>query len=162
MKKLIILSSLLTSIMVPVIQAELTKPNIVIFYVDDLGWQDIQLNDLDEPCAYDTPNIMAFTKKAMNFRQAYSPAPNCSPSRAGINTGQHPAKIKFTSVTLDNRKPGRPSSKLLGPYLEGQLNPDLLTSADVLATNGYRTGHSGKWHIGLTPASYGFQSVNET
>jgi len=144
------------------LNAEVIKPNIVIFYVDDLGWQDIQVNDLDEPCAYDTPNIVAFSKGAMNFRQAYSPAPNCSPSRAGINTGQHPAKIRFTSVSLDNRKPRRASDRLMGPYLEGQLNPHLFTSADALAANGYRTGHSGKWHIGLTPASYGFQTVNES
>ena len=144
------------------LNADVIKPNIVVFYVDDLGWQDIQINDLDEPCAYDTPNIVEFSKGAMNFRQAYSPAPNCSPSRAGINTGQHPAKIRFTSVTLDNRKPGRSTERLMDPYLEGQLNPNLFTSADALAANGYQTGHSGKWHIGLTPASYGFQTVNET
>ena len=28
----------------------LIKPNIIIFYADDLGWQDVQLNDLDKPC----------------------------------------------------------------------------------------------------------------
>ena len=38
-------------------KADLIKPNVIIFYADDLGWQDVELNDLDEPCAWDTPNI---------------------------------------------------------------------------------------------------------
>ena len=62
----------------------LIKPNIIIFYADDLGWQDVQLNDLDEPCAWDTPNITAFAKDAINFTNGYSPAPTCGPSRAAL------------------------------------------------------------------------------
>ena len=45
------------------------KPNIVIFYVDDLGWQDVQVNDLDDPCPYETPNIKKFAEGGMNFTQ---------------------------------------------------------------------------------------------
>ncbi|WP_372721769.1 sulfatase-like hydrolase/transferase, partial [Novipirellula sp.] len=62
-------------------------PNIIIFYVDDLGWQDVQLNDVDDPCPYETPNIVKLAKAGMNFTEGYSPAPSCSPSRAGIITG---------------------------------------------------------------------------
>ena len=137
-------------------------PNIIIFYVDDLGWQDVQINDVDDPCAYETPNMVKLAAAGMNFTQGYSPAPTCSPSRAAINTGQHPAKTRFTHVTLDDRKDGRTTDRLIAPYLEKQLDRNLLTSADALKANGYRTGHSGKWHIGLTPASYGFETVNET
>ncbi|MFW2480234.1 MAG: sulfatase, partial [Lentimonas sp.] len=143
------------------LQAGLTiEPNIVLFYVDDLGWQDVQLNDLDTACPYETPNLVALAASGMNFPQAYSPAPTCAPSRGAINTGQHPAKTRFTNVTVNDRSDGRAVERLIAPYLDEQLDPTLLTSADVLKANGYSTGHSGKWHVGLTGASYGFDTVN--
>jgi arylsulfatase A-like enzyme len=139
----------------------LVKPNIVIFYVDDLGWQDIQLNDLDDPCLYETPNMIKLAEVGINFTRAYSPAPTCAPSRAGILTGQHPAKIGMTHVDLSVLDHGKKDSKLVSPYLQGPLDLTLLTLADALKANGYRTGHSGKWHVGSNAASYGFEVVNQ-
>ena len=98
--------------------SEKPVPNVIIFYVDDLGWQDVELNDLDDPCPYETPNIKKLAKSGMNFTQAYSPAPTCSPSRAGIITGQHPAKIKLTHVDLGSTKPARDTDRLIAPYLQ--------------------------------------------
>ncbi|MGZ0708859.1 sulfatase [Coraliomargarita sp. W4R53] len=137
------------------------QPNIIIFYVDDLGWQDVQLNDVDEVCAFETPNIVKLAESGMNFTQGYSSAPTCSPSRAGIITGQHPAKIGLTHVTLGAMDAGRKSEPLVEPYLQSHLDLNLLTLADALKANGYRTGHSGKWHVGLNAASYGFDVVNQ-
>ncbi len=137
-------------------------PNVIIFYVDDLGWQDVELNDLDTACPYETPNIKKLAMSGMNFTQAYSPAPTCSPSRAGIITGQHPAKIKLTHVNLGATKPARETDRLIAPYLESHLDLDILTIADAMKQNGYRTGHVGKWHVGLTSKSYGFDFVNQT
>ena len=137
-------------------------PNVIIFYVDDLGWQDVEINDLDDPCPYETPNIKRLAQAGINFTQAYSPAPTCSPSRAGIISGQHPAKIKLTHVDLGSMKPGRASDRLVAPYLQSHLNLDILTIADAMNQNGYRTGHVGKWHVGLTAKSYGFDFVNQT
>ena len=37
----------------PATGSRLEKPNILIFYVDDLGWQDVQFNELDTPCPYE-------------------------------------------------------------------------------------------------------------
>ncbi|MFW2479863.1 MAG: sulfatase [Lentimonas sp.] len=156
-----LVAGLLLAASIPMVQAEIAQPNIIVFYVDDLGWQDIQVNDVDAPCAYETPNMVKLAASGMNFTQGYSPAPTCSPSRAAIITGQHPAKTRFTHVTLDDRKVGKSTELLMAPYLEAQLDRNLLTSADALKANGYRTGHSGKWHIGLTSASYGFDTVNE-
>ena len=119
-------------------------PNVIIFYVDDLGWQDIELNDLDDPCPYETPNIKRLAQAGMNFTQAYSPAPTCSPSRAGIISGQHPAKIRLTHVDLGIMKPGRTTDRLMPPYLQSHLDLDILTIADAMNQNGYRTGHVGK------------------
>ncbi|MDA7917010.1 sulfatase [Akkermansiaceae bacterium] len=136
-------------------------PNIIIFYVDDLGWQATQLNDVDKPTPYETPNIVKLAASGMNFTQGYSPAPTCSPSRAAILSGQHPAQTRFTHVTLDNRKDAKKTERLIPPYLEKQYDRNHLTIANALKANGYRTGHSGKWHIGLSSASYGFKVVNE-
>ncbi|WPJ95681.1 sulfatase-like hydrolase/transferase [Coraliomargarita algicola] len=144
------------------VAAQTIQPNIIIFYVDDLGHQDVQINDLDDPCPYETPNMIKLAESGMNFTQAYSPAPTCSPSRAAINTGQHPAKTRFTHVTLDDMSDGAASELLIAPYLELQIDRNLLTSAEALQANGYRTGHSGKWHIGLNAANYGFETVNHS
>ncbi|MDD7983982.1 sulfatase-like hydrolase/transferase [Lentisphaera marina] len=137
------------------------KPNIIIFYVDDLGWQDVQLNDIGEPCPYDTPNIVKLAEAGINFPQAYSPAPTCSASRAAIITGLHPAKNGMTHVDLGKVLIPDKNTKLSSPYLDSHLDIKLLTIADVLKANGYRTGHSGKWHTGLTSASYGFDFVDQ-
>lgn len=137
----------------------ITKPNIILFYVDDLGWQDVQLNDLDTPCPYETPNLTALAAAGKNFPQAYSPAPNCAPSRASIISGLHPAKTRFTSVATNDRGDTDADKLLTGTYIDEQLNPATLTTADALKANGYSTGHSGKWHVGLTAASYGFDTV---
>jgi len=137
-------------------------PNVIIFYVDDLGWQDVQINDVDDPCPYETPNLLKLAEAGMTFTQAYSPAPTCSPSRAGIITGQHPAKIKLTHVDLGKIPAARATERLVAPYLQSHLDLNLMTLADAMKKNGYRTGHIGKWHVGLTAASYGFDHVNQT
>ena len=94
-----------------------TRPNIIIFYVDDLGWQGTQLNDVDSPCPYETPNVAKLAKQGMNFTNAYSPAPSCAPSRAGLITGQHPGKLRYTHVTFDRIPTGKPSQEFVDPYL---------------------------------------------
>ncbi|MDB4353846.1 sulfatase [Akkermansiaceae bacterium] len=142
-------------------EAQKITPNIIIFYVDDLGWQDVQLNELDNACPYETPNIKRLAEKGMNFTEGYSPAPSCAPSRAGIITGQHPAKIKLTHVNLGSMKKAKSSEKMIDPYLAGPMDRNLLTIADAMKANGYKTGHSGKWHVGLNAASYGFDTVNQ-
>ena len=140
----------------------LEKPNIIIFYVDDLGWQDVGLNDLDAECPYETPNLDKLAAMGMNFTQAYSPAPSCSPSRAGIITGQHPAQLGITHVYLGKVTEGRPKDQFLSPYLDQHLNFDHLTLADAMKDNGYKTGHVGKWHIGPSADNYGFEFVDHS
>lgn len=139
------------------------KPNVIIFYVDDLGWQDVEkLNDLGDPCPYETPNLIELSKLGMNFSQGYSPAPTCAPSRAAILSGQHPAQTRYTHVTAAGiPKPGK-EQEFQEPFLGAYFDLDHLTLADALRTNGYRTGHYGKWHIGLNASAYGFESFNQT
>ncbi|MEP4889931.1 MAG: sulfatase [Aliiglaciecola sp.] len=130
-------------------KSELIKPNVIVFYVDDLGWQDSQLNDVDEPTPWETPNILALAEKGMNFTQAYSSAPTCAPSRGGLLSGQHPAKTNLTHVLgAGIPKPRNRRSQLIEPYYNDHLAENILTLADALKANGYKTGHVGKWHLG--------------
>ncbi|MDB4396468.1 sulfatase [bacterium] len=146
----------------PVIAQGIEKPNVIIFYVDDLGWQDVPLNDLDAPCPYETPNLEKLAQSGISFSQAYASAPSCSPSRVGLLTGQHPAKIGITHVNLGLVAAERRPAPYEAPYLDAHLNRDLLTIADVMKQNGYTTGHVGKWHVGLTASEYGFDFVDHT
>ena len=71
-----------------------TKPNVVLILVDDLGWQDVGSYDIDEPTPMETPNIDALAKKGVLFRQGYSPAPTCAPTRCAMMSGRHAAACK--------------------------------------------------------------------
>ncbi|MEP3838634.1 MAG: sulfatase [Algibacter sp.] len=129
-------------------KSDLIKPNVIIFYADDLGWQDVELNDLDEPCAWDTPNIAKLAKDAMNFTNAYSAAPTCAPSRSALLSGLHPAKTGITNVTGGGIPKPHRNSKFISPFFPEGLMPENFTIAEALKMNGYRTGHVGKWHAG--------------
>ena len=112
--------------------SNIDKPNIIIFYVDDLGWQDSQLNDIDEPTPWETPNMLALAERGMNFTQAYSSAPTCAPSRGGLLSGQHPAKTNLTHVHGARvPAPLNQHSQLIAPYFNDHMAADSLSLADV-------------------------------
>lgn len=157
------MSAALLTCSVQAFSADVTieKPNVIVFYVDDLGWQDSQLNDLDQPTPWETPNMLALANRGMNFTQAYSPAPTCAPSRGGLLSGQHPAKTNLTHVTGKTvPKANKNYSRLIGPYYNEHLSHETLTLAEALKDNGYKTGHVGKWHLGKqainSPLANGF------
>ena len=126
------------------------KPNVVLIVTDDLGWQDVKCYDIDDPSAYDTPNLDAFAKKGVMFWQAYSPAPTCSPSRVAILSGIHPARGQKTHV-VGGHPPNANSvnSKMMDPWYSGRMPEDTFTLAKAMKANGYVTGHAGKWHIAI-------------
>jgi arylsulfatase A-like enzyme len=108
---------------------------------------------------YETPNIDRFAGQAMRFAQAYS-QPLCSPTRASLLTGQYSARHRITSASghqtpqapdasLFPEKAG-PNAQLLMPESKNYLEPAQHTLAEALHEAGYRTGHFGKWHLGLT------------
>ena len=145
---------------------DLVKPNVIIFYADDLGWQDVELNDLDESCGWDTPNIKKLAEDAINFTNAYSPAPTCGPSRAALLTGLHPAKTGITQVAGGTIPKSNKRSKYISPFFPSGLMPDHFTIAEALKMNGYKTGHTGKWHVGglkiQSSKNQGFDFVHES
>ncbi len=129
-------------------KSTLVKPNIIIFYVDDLGWQDTQLNNLDEPSPWETPNILKLSEDAINFTNAYSPAPTCAPSRSAILSGLHPVKTGITHVSGGMLPKPTGRSNYMAPFFPSGLMPENFTIAEALKMNGYKTGHVGKWHVG--------------
>jgi arylsulfatase A-like enzyme len=143
-----VLCVLLTLLFSSAIRAEF-KPNIIIFYVDDLGWQDTNLYNVGEPSPWETPNMQDLANSGMLFTQGYSPAPTCGPSRAGLLTGQHPAKTRFTHVN-GNRLPNSSSAqKMIAPFFINTLPEEdgEIILSEALQQNGYRTAQVGKWHI---------------
>ncbi|MFD1616302.1 sulfatase [Gelatiniphilus marinus] len=134
---------------------EPVKQNFVFILVDDLGWTDLGYSG---STFYETPNIDAFSKKSINFTNAYASASICSPSRAAILTGKHPAKLNITDWLPGDDPKDRP---LIGAIDLNQLPLSEPTLPEILKDNGYKTFFAGKWHLGdqgFLPTDHGFQT----
>ena len=79
-----------------------TKPNIIVFLVDDMGWQDCSVNfwTLASPLnkLYHTPNMERLAQQGMKFTNAYA-APVCTPSRSSMLSGVNSAHLGITNWT---------------------------------------------------------------
>ena len=129
------------------------KPNLVFILIDDLGWTD-------PGCYgsrfYETPAIDRLAAEGMRFTDAYAASPVCSPTRASILTGKHPARLHITDWI-----PGLdPKNRLLiGPEDIHDLPLAEKTIAEVLRDADYTTAFFGKWHLGYeghAPEDQGF------
>lgn len=114
------------------------KPNIIMIFIDDMGWSD--LSSFGNPDA-ETPNIDQLASEGISFEQFYVNAPICSPSRVAISTGTYPQRWNITSF-LSNRKHN--ASRGIANWLD----PAAPMLARDLKEAGYATGHFGKWHMG--------------
>lgn len=80
------------------------RPNIILFMVDDMGWQDTSLPFWTQRTMYndryETPNMERLASQGMLFRQAYA-CPISSPSRCSLMTGSNAARHKVTNWTLE-------------------------------------------------------------
>jgi arylsulfatase A len=129
------------------------KPNIVLMLVDDLGYGDFGCYG---NTFHETPNIDRLAREGMKFTQAYAMAPVCSPSRAGILTGQAPARLQLTQWIPGVKYPRK---KLTEPQFLQHLPAGVPTIATELKKQGYWTCSIGKWHLGSTdflPENFGF------
>ncbi len=115
-------------------------PNFVFFLADDLGWMDTSYNSSS---FYDTPNIDRLASQGMVFTDAYAASPVCSPTRASILTGKHPARIGLTDF-IGGFRLGR----LIPPENLSHLPLAETTMAEALARAGYKNYFVGKWHLG--------------
>ena len=127
------------------------KANIILIITDDLGWQDVKCYDVDEASPVETPNIDALAKKGVLFWQGYSPAPTCAPSRCAIMSGNHPARAQKTHVVGGHPPVPYKTQNLMmiDPWYSGRMPANEQTLARTLASAGYATGHTGKWHMAI-------------
>jgi len=103
------------------------KPNVILCMTDDQGWGDTGYNG--HPVLR-TPNLDAMVQAGLRFNRFHSGAPVCSPTRGSCITGRHPYRYGIFSANV------------------GHMRPEEITLAEALKTQGYVTGHFGKWHLG--------------
>ena len=135
-------------------QAGKTRPNIILFYADDLGYTDLSCQGSDY---YRTPHIDRLAREGMTFTNAYAAAANCAPSRASLMTGLYTPRHGV--FTVGNSDRGKAAHRRLVP-IENRtvLPPELPTMAQVLKKAGYRTAVAGKWHLNDDPTVSGFDA----
>ncbi len=117
------------------------RPNIVVFFVDDMGWTDLGVFGSD---LYQTPEIDRLAADGVRFTNAYSACTVCSPSRAALLTGMYPARTRLTDFI---RGHPYPYAKLLPPEWTMKIEHRRVTVAEALREAGYKTAHIGKWHL---------------
>jgi arylsulfatase A-like enzyme len=134
-------------------------PNIVVLFVDDLGWADVGFQGPH----HKTPHIDALAASGMVFTRAYTAAPTCSPSRSGLVTGRHPAELGVVRHLPERNPEGREFSPSVddpaGLPSRNRLPAGAQTYGHALQRLGYRTAHHGKWHLGdekYHPTQWGF------
>ncbi|MGB0599707.1 MAG: sulfatase-like hydrolase/transferase [Rubripirellula sp.] len=123
------------------------RPNVVVIYVDDLGWQDIGCYGGQVR----TPTLDQLAAGGVRFTDFHSGCAVCSPSRATVMTGRNHIRSGIYHVINDHDHAMH--------LLESEV-----TIAEILKQNGYDTVHLGKWHMGLpfggrgkpTPYDHGF------
>jgi len=123
------------------------KMNVLLIVVDDLGAMDISSSG---STFYETPNIDKLAAAGINFTNAYSPSTVCSPSRAALQTGKSPERLKITDwIPGYTAKAKNRRGKLLKtPAILNQLPLEEVTLAETFKANGYSTFYAGKWHLG--------------
>ncbi|MDC0574489.1 sulfatase [Pirellulaceae bacterium] len=130
------------------------KPNIILIFIDDLGWADIGCYGND---FVDTPRIDRLAAEGLRFTDFYAAGAVCSPTRCAVQSGQNQARIGITAHI-----PGhwRPFERVITPQTTMALPLDTVTIAETLASSGYDSGYVGKWHLGnsssFQPNSQGY------
>ena len=109
-----------------------TKPNIVIVYLDDLGYGDVSYNGAKK---LQTLNIDAMAMAGMRFNNGYATSATCTPSRYGLLTGVYPWREK--------------RAKILAGTAPLIIGTEQMTIPRMLKQQGYQTAIIGKWHLGL-------------
>ena len=118
-------------------------PNIVIIFVDDMGYADIGPFGAT---GYRTPNLDRMAQEGTRFTSFYAAQAVCSASRAALLTGSYPNRIGINGA--------------LGPNSKVGISDGEVTIAELLKSRGYATAIFGKWHLGdrppFLPTRHGF------
>nr|WP_202617298.1 sulfatase [Roseimaritima sediminicola] len=114
--------------------APATPPNIVVIFIDDMGYADIGPFGAED---YPTPNLDRMAREGTRFTDFVVPSAVCSASRAALLTGCYHVRVSIRGA--------------LGPGAEIGLNPQETTLAELCKSQGYATACFGKWHLGHHP-----------
>ncbi len=118
-------------------------PNVIIIYIDDMGYGDI--SPYNKEINY-TPNFQWLANNGLTLTDFYVSQPVCSASRTSLVTGCYSNRLGIHGALFPDSKIG--------------LNPDETTIADLLKAKGYATKAIGKWHVGsrkeFLPTKQGF------
>ncbi len=109
------------------------SPSILYILVDDIGFGDLGIPELNAIRGYKTPNINKFSDEGMRFARMYT-EPSCTPTRVAFMTGRQPFRNGMADTKVD----------IDGSGLAGKE----VTLAEMLSDSGYNTVHIGKWHMG--------------
>ncbi|MCM2374342.1 sulfatase-like hydrolase/transferase [Aporhodopirellula aestuarii] len=135
------------------------RPNILLLFVDDLGWNDLGYRN----SKFETPNIDRLAAESVDFQRAYIASPTCSPSRATLLTGKHPARLQIVRHIPNETKYGfDPSGRTDEEFHLWATDPaqfpcrnwlplEHTTYAEALKNLGYHNQFFGKWHLGHEP-----------
>ncbi len=134
------------------------KPNIVLIFVDDMGYGDISCFGSR---AIKTPNLDRLAEEGAKLTNFYAASPVCSPSRFACLTGRYPTRSFFHNVLFpEGTDFGRHFNARLFPEGMRGILPDEITLAEALRAGGYATAIFGKWHLGdcspYLPNEHGF------
>lgn len=113
-------------------QIETKQPNVVIIYLDDLGYGDLGIYGAK---GIKTPNIDKLANEGVKFTNGYATSATCTPSRYGLLTGVYPWRNKDAKIL-----PGT------APLI---IDTTQITIPKMLKEKGYHSGVVGKWHLGL-------------
>ena len=109
------------------------SPNILYILIDDIGFGDLGIPELNAIRGYKTPHINKFADESMRFARMYT-EPSCTPTRVAFMTGRQPYRNGMANTAVDISGFG--------------LADKEVTLAEVLSDSGYNTVHIGKWHMG--------------
>ena len=107
------------------------QPNVVLIYLDDLGYGDVSSYQLG---TLETPNIDKIANGGIRFTNGYASSATCSPSRYALMTGTYPWRNKKAKI-------------ITGGNLI--IDESEMTLPKMFKSMGYQTGVVGKWHLGL-------------
>lgn len=109
------------------------SPNIVYILLDDVGFGELGMPDLEVIRGYKTPNLNRLAREGLSLQRMYT-EPSCTPTRVAMMTGRHPIRTGTHEAKTTLAGDGLPA--------------DEITIAEVLKGAGYATSHIGKWHMG--------------
>ena len=118
-------------------------PNVVVIFMDDMGYADI--NPFGAT-AYQTPNLNRMAAEGRIFTDFVVSSAVCSASRSALLTGCYHTRIGIRGA--------------LGPKSNNGINASETTLAEICKSKGYATAVFGKWHLGhhpkFMPIEHGF------